>query len=128
MNTTFNELRELARNKRDAAINAARAEYKMTLAEIDRLQQTLIPHKPSLKGQPKPKVPMRTQIMEVAPKHSTFTVKDILALLELPETEFTRVRTTFDRLIKRSEIKRIKRGAIQHTCYLRRNFLRTAYE
>ena len=48
--------------------------------------------------------------MEVAPKHSTFTVKDILALLGLPESEFTRVRTTFDRLIKRGEIKRIKRG------------------
>ena len=110
MNTTFNELRKLARDKRDAAIKTARDEYETTLKEINQLQRTLIPLKPSLKGQPKPEVPLRAEIMNVAPKHSTFIVRDILTLLELPESDFPRVRTTFDRLIKRGEIKRIKRG------------------
>ena len=110
MNTTFNELRKLARDKRDAAIKTARDEYETTLKEINQLQRTLIPLKPSLKGQPKPEVPLRAEIMNVAPKHSTFTVKDILTLLNLPESEFARVRTTFDRIIKYGEIKRVKRG------------------
>jgi hypothetical protein len=110
MNTTFNELRKLARDKRDAAIKAVRDEYQASLNEINRLQRQLIPPKPSLRGQPKPDVPLRAQIVEVAPKHSTFTVRDILTLLELPDEDFARVRTTFDRLIKRGEIKRIKRG------------------
>lgn len=110
MNTTFNDLRKLARDKRDAAIKAIRDDYQTTLNEINHLQRNLTPLKPSLKGQPKPETPLRTEIMEVAPKHSTFTVKDILALLELPESEFARVRTTFDRLIKRGEMRLIKRG------------------
>ena len=110
MNTTFKELRKLARDKRDAGIKAVRDEYQTTLNEINRLQRQLIPLKPSLKGQPKPEVPLRAEIMNVAPKHSTFIVRDILTLLELPESDFPRVRTTFDRLIKRGEIKRIKRG------------------
>ena len=110
MNTTFKELRKLARDKRDAAIKTARDEYETTLKEINQLQRTLIPLKPSLKGQPKPETPLRVKIMNVAPKHSTFTVKDILTLLNLPESEFARVRTTFDRIIKRGEMRLIKRG------------------
>ena len=83
MNTTFKELRKLARDKRDAGIKTARDEYETTLKEINQLQRTLIPLKPSLKGQLKPETPLRVKIMNVAPKHSTFTVKDILALLNL---------------------------------------------
>ncbi len=110
MNTTFNELRQLARDKRDKAIKSIRDDYEATLAEINRLQKTLIEPKPSLKGRPKPAVPLRAEIMEVAPKHSTFTVKDILTLLGFDESEFTRVRTTFDRMIRFGQIKRITRG------------------
>jgi len=110
MNTTFNELRKLARDKRDSGIKAVRDEYQTTLNDINRLQRQLIPLKPSLRGQAKPEVPLRAEIMNVAPKHSTFIVRDILTLLGLPESDFARVRTTFDRLIKRGEIKRIKRG------------------
>ena len=110
MNTTFKELRKLARDKRDAAIKTARDEYETTIKEINQLQRTLVPLKPSLKGQPKPETPLRVKIMNVAPKHSTFTVKDILTLLNLPESEFARVRTTFDRIIKRGEMRLIKRG------------------
>ena len=67
MNTTFNELRKIAREKRDAAIKAVRDDYQNALADINRLQRQLIPLKPSLKGQPKPKVSMRVQIMEAVP-------------------------------------------------------------
>ena len=77
---------------------------------INELEKQLIPRKPSLRGQPKPDVPLRVEILDCAPKDSTFTVQDILDHLELPDSEFTRVRTTFDRMIKRCEIKRIKRG------------------
>ncbi len=107
---TFNELRRLAREKRDKAIKAARDHYQETLAEINGLQRTLIEPKPSLLGRPKPDVPLRVEIMDVAPKDSTFTVNDILRSLEFDEPEFTRVRTTFDRMIKRGDIKRIQRG------------------
>ena len=110
MNTTFNELRKLARDKRDAGIKAVRDEYQNALADINRLQRQLIPLKPSLKGQPKPKVSMRVQIMEAVPKDSTFTAHEVLRWLELEEFEFTRVRTTLYRMIKIGEIKRIKRG------------------
>ena len=110
MNTTFNELRKIAREKRDAAIKAVRDDYQNALADINRLQRQLIPLKPSLKGQPKPKVSMRVQIMEAVPKDSTFTAHEVLSWLELEESEFTRVRTTLYRMIKLGEIKRIKRG------------------
>ena len=110
MNTTFNELRKIAREKRDAAIKAVRDDYQNALADINRLQRQLIPLKPTLKGQPKPKVSMRVQIMEVVPKDSTFTAHEVLRWLELEESEFTRVRTTLYRMIKLGEIKRIKRG------------------
>ena len=107
---TFKELREMARAKRDKVIKSVRDDYQATLENINLLEKQLIEPKPSLKGRPKPAVPMRAEIAEVAPKHSTFTVNDILKLLGLDETEFTRVRTTFDRMIKFGEIKRIKRG------------------
>ena len=106
----FQELRKLARDKRDGLIKLIRGEYQNTLETINELEKQLVPRKPSLRGQPKPDVPLRVEILDCAPKDSTFTVQDILDRLELPETEFTRVRTTFDRMIKRCEIKRIKRG------------------
>ena len=107
---TFNELRRLAREKRDTAIKVAKDHYQDTLAEINGLQKSLIPPKPSLNGRPKSDVPLRVEIMDVAPKDSTFTVNDILRGLEFDQSEFARVRTTFDRMIKRGDIKRIQRG------------------
>lgn len=107
---TFKELRKLARDKRDRQIKAIRDDYQATLEHINALEKQLIEPKPSLLGRPKPAVALRVEIMEVAPKHSTFTVKDILSSLELDQSEFTRVRTTFDRMIKRGEIKRVRRG------------------
>ena len=53
---------------------------------------------------------MREAIMEVIPRDSNFTVSDVLSLLGLSDSEKTRVRTTFDRLIDRKEIKRVRRG------------------
>ncbi len=108
--STFNELRKLARDKRDATIKLIRGDYQNTLNEINALEKQLIPLKPSLRGQPKPEVPLRVEILEVAPKDSVFTVREILGRLDLDESEFTRVRTTFDRMIKLGSIKRVKRG------------------
>jgi hypothetical protein len=108
--TTFNELRKLARDKRDTAIKQAREDYQGTLAEVNYLEKLLIEPKPSLRGRPKPTTPLRVEIMEVAPKDSVFTVRDILQRLEFDDSEFARVRTTFDRLIKLGDIKRVRRG------------------
>ena len=110
MNTTFNELRKLARDKRDKAIKTIRDDYEATVAEINRLQKTLIAPKPSLRGRPKPTVPMRVEILDAVPKQSTFTAQEVLKWLELDDSEFTRVRTTIYRMIKLGEIKRVKRG------------------
>ena len=52
----FNELRELARAKRDDAIKAARATYQSELDQINDLELRLKPRKPSQKGKPKPAV------------------------------------------------------------------------
>ena len=108
--STFDELRQQARDKRDRAIKYIKKDYSATLEQINALEKKLVRRKPSLKGRAKPAVPLRVEILDCAPRDSTFTVQDILDRLELPETEFTRVRTTFDRMIKRCEIKRIKRG------------------
>lgn len=106
----FAELRKLAREKRDAAIQAARDEYHEQLQEIAVLEKSLKPRKPSLKGQAKPKVPMRVKIMEVCPKDRPFSLAELVELLGLPERESVRVRTTLDRLKKRGEIEQVRRG------------------
>lgn len=107
---TFNELRKLARENRDKQIESIRSDYQQSLSEINLLEKRLIEPKPSLRGQTKPAVPMRVQIMEVVPKDSTFTAQEVLGWLELDASEFTRVRTTIYRLIKLGQVKRIRRG------------------
>ncbi|MEM7478422.1 MAG: hypothetical protein AAF483_25850 [Planctomycetota bacterium] len=106
----FSELRKLAREKRDAAILAARDEYHEALQEIAMLEKRLKPRKPSLKGRKKPKVPMRVRIMDVVPRDRNFTLAELLELLGLPERESTAVRATLDRLKKRGEIVQVRRG------------------
>jgi|GEM_PF-4327911 len=105
----FNELRQEARERRDAEIEKIKVAYRSELAEINALAKRMT-RKPSLKGQSKPTVPLREQIMEVAPHDETFTVYDILERLKLAVSEKPRVRTTFDRLMQRKEIKRVRRG------------------
>ena len=105
----FNEMRRLARAKRDEGIKAARLEYEATLESINELQRRLT-KKTSLKGQPKPIVPLRMQIMEVVPTDRTFTVYELLKWLERPETDKPMVRTTLDRLRKKGDLRRIRRG------------------
>lgn len=105
----FSELKQLARDKRDAAIAAVKAEYRKELVSINELQKSLT-EKPSLKGRPKPEVPMWAQIMDVVPTDANFTVPELPDLLNLPASETPRVRTTIDRLINRRELKRIRRG------------------
>ena len=106
----FNDIRILARDKRDQAIKKAREVYQAELKQINELELRLKPRKPSQKGKPKPSIPLREKIMEVAPKGSHFTVAEILKRLELPETDKVIVRSTFDKMIRRGDIKRVRRG------------------
>ena len=105
----FSEMRRLARAKRDEAFKAARLEYEATLESINDLQKRLT-KKPSLKGRPKPIVPLRVQIMDVIPNDRTWTVYELLKWLDRPETDKPMVRTTLDRLRKRGDIRRLRRG------------------
>ena len=105
----FNEMRRLARVKRDEAVQAAKLEYEATLESINDLQKRLT-KKPSLKGRPKPIVPMRVHIMDCVPHDSTFTVAEILKWLDRPDTDKTIVRSTLDKMIKRGDVKRVRRG------------------
>ena len=105
----FDQLRKLARDKRDDAIHAIKAVYQTELDSINSLEKKLT-RKPSLKGRPKPEVPMHVQIMEAVPTDANFTVHDLLEWLELPASDKTIVRTTIDRLMSRHQIKRVRRG------------------
>ena len=105
----FNQMRELARAKRDEAVKTAKLEYEATLESINELQKRLT-KKPSRKGQPKPLVPMRMKIMDVAPTDRTFTVNELLALLERPETDKGLIQATLCKMIKRGDIRRLRRG------------------
>ena len=105
----FNQMRELARAKRDEAIKTARLEYEATLESINELQKRLT-KKPSQKGKSKPIVPLRVLIMEAVPADRTFTVPELLKWLERPDTDKTIVRSTLDKMIKRGDIRRMRRG------------------
>lgn len=105
----FNELRKRAREKRDAAIKEARDEYRITLADINALQHRLL-QKPSQKGKPKPRVPMRQKIMDVLPTDREWTVDELLAWLHLPTTDKNQLRAALTKMIKAGTIKRIRRG------------------
>ncbi len=105
----FSEMRRLARAKRDEAIKTARLEYEATLESINDLQKRLT-KKPSLKGKGKPIVPLRVQIMDVIPTDRSWTVYELLKWLDRPETDKPMVRTTLDRLRKRGDIRRLRRG------------------
>ena len=105
----FNQMRELARAKRDEAIKTARLEYEATLESINDLQKRLT-KKPSQKGKPKPIVPLRVLIIEAVPADRTFTVPELLKWLERPDTDKTIVRSTLDKMIKRGDIRRLRRG------------------
>ena len=105
----FEDLRNVARTKRDAAIAAIRDQYASELAAINKLEKQLTA-KPSLKGRPKPKKPLRVEIMEVVPTDANFTVPELTQLLNREQTEHAAIRSTLDRLIARGELKRVSRG------------------
>ena len=105
----FEDLRNIARTKRDVAIAAIRDQYSSELADINKLEKQL-PAKPSLKGRPKPKKPLRVEIMEVVPVDANFTVPELTKLLNREQTEHAAIRSTLNRLIDRGELKRVRVG------------------
>jgi len=106
----FKQLIETARAKRDAAIQKAREDYRSTVQQIKAIQATLEPRNSSLKGRPKPAVPLRAKIYDAIPKDSHFTVLDVANWMELEHADHQIIRTTLDRMIKRGEVKRVRRG------------------
>lgn len=105
----FDELRRLARDKRDSAIKDARNECRVTLEEINALQKRLLA-KPSQKGKPRPRVSMSQKILNVIPTDREWTVLELLAWLKLPKTDKNHVRAYLGKMQKAGSIKQIRRG------------------
>lgn len=106
----FDTMIEAAQVKRDAAIQAAREEYRATVKQIRQLRETLEPRKSSLKGSPKPAVPLRSKVYDVIPKDSHFTIAEVAGWLDLEKADHQKIQTTLTRMIKRGEVKRVRRG------------------
>src|SRR5689334_7812223 len=71
----FNALRAMARQKRDATINQARADYAQRLAQIEALAT-------SLKGPLRKDRAVRATVQAAIPKDREFTFADVMATLE----------------------------------------------
>lgn len=105
----FDELRRLAREKRDASIQDARDEYRVTLEEINGLQRRLL-EKPSQKGKPKPVVSMPQKILNVVPTDREWTIAEVLGWLKLPATDKNHVRAMIGKMQGAGSVKQIRRG------------------
>jgi len=105
----FDELRRLAREKRDSAIKDARNEYRVTLEEINALQSRLLA-KPSQKGKPRPSVSMRQKILRVVPTDREWSVNELLTWLKSPKTDKNHVRAYLGKMQQSGSIKQIRRG------------------
>lgn len=104
--TAFDELKRQAAAKRDAAIQAAREEYRDTLRSLDGLRCKLTPkHKRRRSG-----VPLHERILQAIPRDSCFTVPDIESWLGLDYSDHDLIRSTLNRMMKRGVIKRMRRS------------------
>jgi hypothetical protein len=109
----FKILRQQAATKRDAAVKAARAEYRNSCRLIDELAQSL-PVKPATVRRRNGRQPIIELIADVMPKDKAFTIRDIMEGLRLahPLREFHEptVRTFFSRLIEQGMIRKLRKG------------------
>jgi hypothetical protein len=107
-------LRQRAADKRDRAIKTARSEFQRVARMLDELDQAL--------GRETPPRTRHTAhqsnlalIAELMPKDKTFTIQDILGLLEAahPDRSFpaATIRSEFSSLIDRGIIRRVRKAA-----------------
>jgi len=108
-------LRQRAADKRDKAVKAARDEFRKTARLLDELQDRVgKPLEPPRrhKNQPRPIVEL---IASLIPKDRTFTLSDVLGLLQEAEPgrqfHVPTVRTLFPDLVKAGTIRKVRRAA-----------------
>ncbi len=110
-------LKQRATDKRDKAIKAAQAEYRVTLRQLKELAASL-PASSQLAPEPRTRR-RRNQtitklVLELMPKDQAFTSRDMLGLLEhtepgRPFNEPT-VRTIFHRLMQQGLLQKVRKG------------------
>ncbi|MCI0379107.1 MAG: hypothetical protein L0215_15975 [Gemmataceae bacterium] len=108
----YETLRKQAAQKRDALIKAARAEFRQSLRRIRELQLQLGGTAPkAIQTKPKPIIEM---IADLAPRDRTFTLAEVVALLNQAEPNrkyhVPTIRTFFQRLEKQGMIRRVRRA------------------
>ncbi|MBM79939.1 MAG: hypothetical protein CMJ78_05015 [Planctomycetaceae bacterium] len=103
--TAFDELKRQAAAKRDAAIREARKEYRETIRSLDGLRCKLAPKK-----RKRSSVPLHERILQVIPTDACFTVSDLESWLGLNYSDHDLIRSTLYRMIKRGQIKRMRRS------------------
>jgi hypothetical protein len=107
----FDELRKLALDKRDEAIQTARDEYARRLGEIDQLRRSLgvEPERRAHPGQP-----MGDMVCDLIPQDRTFTLREILDGLRKadPGREFAlpSLNACIHSLRAAGMVKRVSRG------------------
>jgi len=115
-------LRQRAADKRDAAIKAARDEFKRAERLLDQLAESVGPEPPPVRtrGPNRPK-PIIELVESVIPRDRTWTVADLMDALKAaePDREFqaASVRSLFPRLMERGVFRKVCRGLGGHVYY-----------
>lgn len=107
----FSKLREAAASKRDAAIDAAKREYSITIQKIAELQGRFTgTRKPRARA--KPKTTLADLIYAQLPDDRTFSVNDVHGLVKNAEPDRERTRATIitnlNRMARAGSIKRVR--------------------
>ena len=104
----FEQLRMAAIERRDMALAAARLEYQQSLAKIKQLERTFGAKRPKSTQRP-----MSALICQCLPRDRTFTIDELLGLLELAEPgrmfNPSSVRTYFHILERQGAVRRVRR-------------------
>ncbi|MEX2187324.1 MAG: hypothetical protein WD875_11035 [Pirellulales bacterium] len=122
----FNQLRALARGKRDKIVAAARADYEATLVQIAKLEQDLLGKVSSRYRK------ISAAIESVIPSDRTFTTADILAGLEAMDPGRVWRKRSIDshlsRLRERGLVKRLRKATLRERAVYARADLGTEGE
>jgi hypothetical protein len=111
---TFDALRRQARERRNAAIALARAEYRQAIHQIDELQRGLgCGYKRVSRSKSQP---LQDLIMSLVPKDQTFTTNDMVAWMKarhpLRNFNVPTIRTIIPQLGERGLIRRVSYGRL----------------
>lgn len=107
----FSDLRSLAANRRDKAIEEARKQYEQSIQNIAALEHSLAPPRRAVRPPTSRSKPLIDLITECLPTDRTFTLDDVYGIVKQADPSRivgkATVRTNLHRLLKLSVIKRI---------------------